>query len=187
MKKQLCQLFKFVKIFRSFWTFRQQYYNKWNRGKNQKFTWNKFSKVFIQISGTYKYYLGHIGTPTNVQNNCRKLCGFGVQITRLFLYPEITRNISCREKFFNPQIHSQDFRTNPTYFFQYLPFYFRLNRPKFTNKIASRVLFYTYITYLKWKTARKWFFENFGWYSFEKMDNYKKYTYFCSNNHFLAI
>ena len=31
----------------------------------------------------YKKHLGPTGTPTNVQNNCIKLSGFGVDITRL--------------------------------------------------------------------------------------------------------
>ena len=47
-------------------------------------------------------HLGQTGTPTNVQNNCIKLSGFGVDITKVFLHREITRNLSCREKFFNP-------------------------------------------------------------------------------------
>ena len=74
---------------------------KIKRGKIKKFTRNKFSKAFIQILGTYKKHLVHTGTLTNVQNNSIKLSGFGVGITRLFLHQEITRNISCREKYLN--------------------------------------------------------------------------------------
>ena len=66
------------------------------------------SKFLAQI----KKHLGHTGTPANVQNNCIKLSGFGVDITKLFLHREIPRNISCREIFFNPKILSQVFRTN---------------------------------------------------------------------------
>ena len=72
--------------------------------------------------------VGHTGTPANAQNNCIKLSGFGVDITRLFLNREITRNISCGEKFFNSKIRLQVFKTNPTDFFHYLPIYFRLNK-----------------------------------------------------------
>ena len=53
---------------------------------------NKLSKVFIHVYGTYKQNLGHTGTPTNVQNNCIKLFGFSVDITRLFLHQEKTSN-----------------------------------------------------------------------------------------------
>ena len=28
-----------------------------------------------------KKHLGHTGTPTSIQNDCMKLCGFGVDIT----------------------------------------------------------------------------------------------------------
>ena len=48
-----------------------------------------------------KRYLGHTDTPTNVQSNCIKLSGFGVDVTRLFLHQEVTRSISCRETFLN--------------------------------------------------------------------------------------
>ena len=58
-------------------------------GKNQKFTWNK---VFIRIPGRYKKHLGHTGTLPSAQNNCIKLSGFGVTITRLFLNREIKTN-----------------------------------------------------------------------------------------------
>ena len=60
---------------------------------------------------------------------------FGVDITRVFLYREITRNISCREKFFNAKIRSQVFKTNPTYFWHCLLLYFMLN--KSGNEIFS--------------------------------------------------
>ena len=46
-------------------------------------------------------HLGHTGTPTNDQNSCIKLCGFGADITRLFLHWERAINISCRERLFN--------------------------------------------------------------------------------------
>ena len=82
----------------------------------------------VKYSSAFLAYLGHTGTSASVQNNCIQLSGFGVDITRRFLHWEITRNISCREKFFNPKIRSQVFRTNSIYFFHYLPFYFRLNK-----------------------------------------------------------
>ena len=44
--------------------------------KNQKFTWNKYFKVLIQIPGTYKKYLGRTDIPTNAQNNCIKVIWF---------------------------------------------------------------------------------------------------------------
>ena len=59
---------------------------------------NLINKVFIQIPGTHKKHLGHTCTPTAVQNNCIKLSGFGVGITRPFLHREITINISCPRK-----------------------------------------------------------------------------------------
>ena len=102
-----------------------------------------------------KKYLSHTGTPTNFQNNCIKLSGFGDDKARVFLHRQITRNILCREEFFNTKIRSQVFKTNPSYFFHYLPLYFRLNktgnevfpkRQKFTDKIASGVLLFIYIT-----------------------------------------
>ena len=85
----------------------------------------KYSSEFL---AHIKKYLGHTGTRTNVQNNCIKLSGFGVVITRVFLHRKITRNISCREKFVNTKIISENFRTNPTNFFRYLLLYFRLNK-----------------------------------------------------------
>ena len=51
------------------------------RKKFKKSTCNKFSKVFIQIPGTYKKALGHTGTTRNVQNKCIKLSGFDVDTT----------------------------------------------------------------------------------------------------------
>ena len=44
---------------------------------------------------------------------------------------------------------------------------FSPNRPKFTDKIASGDSLYicTWNTYLKCKTERNCFLENFGWYS----------------------
>ena len=100
-----------------------------SREKIQKFIWNKCNKECIRISGTYKKK--HLCQTKNVQNNCIKLAGFGVDITRVFWHREISRNILCREKFFNPKVRSQVFRTNPTYFFHY----FRLN--KTGNKVFS--------------------------------------------------
>ena len=119
MRKQLWQLFKCVNNN----NFCQQYYKRWNSGKIEKFTWNKFSKVFIRIPGTSRSY-----RHTNKSS-------FDFDITRFFLQREITRNVSCRGKFFNPKMCSQVFRTNPIYFFHYLPFYFRLNK---TGKILDR-------------------------------------------------
>ena len=77
----------------------------------------KYSAKFLAHT---KKHLGHTGRPTNVQNNCIKLSGFGVDITKHFLHREITRNISCQEKFFNTKIFLQVFRNNLTYFFHYL-------------------------------------------------------------------
>ena len=64
-----------------------------------------------------KKHLGHKAKPTIVQNYCIKLFNFGVDITKLFLHQAMMRNISCREKFFNPKILSQVFKTNLTHFF----------------------------------------------------------------------
>ena len=52
----------------------------------------KYSSKFLTH---IKEHLGHTGTPTNVQNNCIKFYGFAVDITKLFLHWEKTRNISC--------------------------------------------------------------------------------------------
>ena len=52
----------------------------------------KYSSKFL---AHIKKHLGQIGIPTNVQNNCIQLSGFGVEIIKLFLHWEITRNISC--------------------------------------------------------------------------------------------
>ena len=93
-------------------------------GKIEKFIWNKFTKVFTQIPGTSRSYR-HINKS-----------GFRVDITKPFLHRELKRNRSCREMFFNPKIYSQVFRTNPIYFFHYLPFYFRLN--KNGNEVFSK-------------------------------------------------
>ena len=62
-----------------------------------KETGKKF-KCLLEIS-----LVKYTGTSISVQNNCIKLSGFGVNTTRLFLHREITRNILCREKFFNPE------------------------------------------------------------------------------------
>ena len=56
-------------MFLSFLNFGQHYYKKVKQEKNEKFTRNKFRKVFIKISATYKKHLGHTET-TNIQNNC---------------------------------------------------------------------------------------------------------------------
>ena len=68
-------------------------------------------KNLLKYSSEFLAHLGHTCTTTS-----------------LVIYLEITRNISCREKFFNPKICWQVFRINPIYFFHYLPFYFRLNK-----------------------------------------------------------
>ena len=113
-------------MFLSFRTFsQQQHYKNRNREKSEKFTWNKFSKVFIQIPGTSRSHWHIIKS------------GFGVDVTRLFLYREITRNISCREKLFNQKICAQLFRTNSICFLHYLLFYFRLN--KTGKKVFSKL------------------------------------------------
>lgn len=88
-----------------------------------------------------KKHLGHTVTPTNVQNNCMKLSGFGVDITKLFLHREVTRNILRRERFFNPKTLSQVFRTNFTYTYNVtgplsLPGFFGLS--KTGNKVFSK-------------------------------------------------
>ena len=49
------------------------------------------SKFLVHI----KKHLGHTVTATNVQNNCIRLSGFGVNITKLFLHREIASKISC--------------------------------------------------------------------------------------------
>ena len=101
IKKQLWQLFKFCKYFLLlFWTF-DQHVVKNQIGRIIKFNLNKFRKVFTQIPDTYKKNLGHAGTQTNVQNNCIKYLVLVLTSVKLFLHREITRNISCREKFFN--------------------------------------------------------------------------------------
>ena len=70
---------------------------KWNKEKIQKFTNSvKYSSEFLAF---IKKHL--TGTPTNVQNNYIKLCGFGIDTTRLFLQQQITINNSCLEKFLN--------------------------------------------------------------------------------------
>ena len=72
---------------------------KWNKENIQKFTNSvKYSSEFLAF---IKKHLGHTGTPTNVQNNYIKLCGFGIDRTRLFLQQQITINNSCLEKFLN--------------------------------------------------------------------------------------
>ena len=109
----------------------------WQLFKSENETGKKFKNLFAinlincpsEFLEHIKKHLCHTGSPRNVQNNCIKLSGFGVDITRLFQHREITRNILCREKFFHPKIRSQVFSVNPTYFFHYLWFhYFRLNK-----------------------------------------------------------
>ena len=74
---------KFVLIFLSFWAFGQQHYKN-ETGKKIK---NLFGVNLIKYSSEFlahvKKDLCHIGSPTNVQNSCIKLYGFGVDITRL--------------------------------------------------------------------------------------------------------
>ena len=156
---------------------------KSDRGKIEKFTWNKFSKVFIEIPGTSRSY------------RHTKKSVFGVDITRLFLHRRKTRNISCRGNAFNPKICLQVFRTNP--YTSSIIYRFMLgiklvmnispNGPKFTDKIASGVLVYIYITYLKCKTEWNYFLENFRWHDVKLKQALTKKYIFCSNNLFLAI
>ena len=80
-----------------------------------------------------KKHLGHADTSRNNQNNCIKLSSFGVDKTKRFLHCEVTRNISCREKFFNPKVLCQD-QSNILWPLS-LPFYFGLN--KTGNKVIS--------------------------------------------------
>ena len=85
-------------------------------------------KYLSEFLAHVKKYLCHTISLTNVQNNCIKLPGFGVDITRPFWHRDITRNILCRKNFFNAKIRSQVFRNNPTYLLDYLLFYFKLNK-----------------------------------------------------------
>ena len=94
--------------------------------KNSRIYWEYIQlKYSSKLLAHIKKHLGHIGTLENVQNNCIKLSGFVVDVNKLFLHREMTRNISCRKKFFNPKILSQVFRTNLTYLFHYLCRLFR--------------------------------------------------------------
>ena len=52
--------------------------------KVQKLTWNKFSKAFIRIPGRDKKTCRSYRHTKNVQNNCIKLSGFGVDIVDFF-------------------------------------------------------------------------------------------------------
>ena len=102
--------------------------NFWPAGTIKNETRKKFKnllginliKYLSQFLANIKKHLGHTSTPTNVQNNYNKFFGFGVDITKLFLHWGITRNISCRGKFFNLKNLSQVFRTFLRYFFHYL-------------------------------------------------------------------
>ena len=123
-----------------------------------------------------------------------KIIWFGVDITRVFLRREITRNISCREKFFNTKIRSQVFKANPTYFCHCLLLYFRLNktgmkfspnRRKFTDKIASRVLLFTYITNFKKQNGTKLLpWKIWMIFTLTKTSNYKKMYIFLLKQSF---
>ena len=110
----------------------------WPAIKNE--TGKKFKSLhvinLVKYSSEFLVHLRHTDTSTSAENDCMKMSGFAVGITRLFLQWEITRNVSCREKFFNPKIRSQVLRTNPIYFFHYLSFHFRLN--KISNNILSK-------------------------------------------------
>ena len=107
-----------------------------NTMKNK--TGKKFKNLFginlIKFSSEFLTHLCHTGSSTNVQNNCIKLSVFGVDITRST--PGNNEKLFVPRKVFNPKIRSQAFRTNPTYFFHYLPFYFRLN--KTGNEVFSQ-------------------------------------------------
>ena len=63
----------------SFWTFGQQYCEKWNMEKFKSL----LGIDLVKYSSEILTHLGHAGTSTSVQNNCIKLSGFGVDITRL--------------------------------------------------------------------------------------------------------
>ena len=94
------------------------------RKKFKKLLGSNLVKYSSEFLAHIKKHLGHIGAPTNVQNNCIKLSGFGVDITKLFLHWEITRNISCREKFSTQKFLRRFLGTNLTHFQHYLCHFF---------------------------------------------------------------
>ena len=81
--------------------------------------------------------------------------------------------------------------TNLTYFFRYLPFYFRLNRTgndifskqieTYWYNISSVSLHIKVWNWAKLLSCKLWYYS-----SKTKTDNYKKDIYFCSNSLFLA-
>ena len=102
MKKQLWQLLKF--FFKIWLHFKLLASNTIKNETKEKFK-NLLRINLVKYSSKFlahiKKHLGNIGKAINGQNSCIKLSGFGVDITKLFLHLEITRNISCQEKFFN--------------------------------------------------------------------------------------
>ena len=110
-------------VYKYFLHFKLLAYNTIKDETKEKFK-NLLEMNLVKYSSTFlahiKKHLGHTDTPANVQNNCIKLSGFGVDITSFFEQREITRSILCREMFFRPKILSQVFRTSLTYFFHFL-------------------------------------------------------------------
>ena len=114
MKNNYGSYLNFYKYFLHFEVLASNTIKKERKEKFKNLLGINFVKYLSIFLAYIKKHLGHTGIPTNVQNNCIKLSGFGVEITKLFLHREITRNISCQETFFNPKFPSQTFRTYST-------------------------------------------------------------------------
>ena len=90
-----------------------------------------FAKYSSKFLAHTKKHLGQTGPLTSYfENNCPKLCGFGVNITRVFFkmgYNE--KHFVFEKSSLTPKILSQFFRTNLIYFFLLLTvFFFKLNK-----------------------------------------------------------
>ena len=145
MKKQLWKLFKFVYFF-NFELLANNTIKNETGGKNQKFICINLIKHSPESLAHVKKHLCHIGSPTNVQNNCIKSSGFCVDITRLFRHRE-QREKNCAEKssstrkfvgrFLGPTPHTSSIIC------RFIPGKIKLvtkfspNIPKFTDKIVS--------------------------------------------------
>ena len=171
-------------------------YEKSNREETQKFPPIKVSEVFIQIPGTYENMLiVHTGIPVNAQNNCIKLSGFGVDITRIFLHRKITRNISCPRKVLQLRKFFRSFLGTISYtspiIHTFIAGYIKLvtsfspNRPKFTDKKTLGVSLYIYniLKMRNWTKLLPW---KLWWYLGKTKTDYYKKIYSCSNNLFLV-
>ena len=128
MKKNYGSYLYLHKMFPSFWTFGQQCYKKSNREKIQKFTRNKFSKVFMQIPGTYKKTSGSY----RYNNKCSKwfhkiICFWCLNNYTLSSPGNNEKNFVPRN-FLQAKILSQVFRTNLIYFLHCLLLHFMLNK-----------------------------------------------------------